>query len=52
MVELEKIRALTTENFHTYSVYQIINIFSILYNAHVIPKNQDKFVFYSNNYID
>ena len=30
----------------------MIEILLVLYNAYLIPKNQNKFVFYVNNYID
>ena len=52
MIELEKIRALTAENLYNLGAYQIIEISSVLCITHVIPKDQDKFVFYVNNYID
>ena len=29
----------------------MIEISSVLHNAHMVPRNQDKFVFYVNNYI-
>ena len=45
-------RVLIVENPHNLGVYQIIKISLILYSAHVIPKDQDKIVFYVNNYID
>lgn len=43
---------LTTKNYCNFNTYQITEILLVLYNAHVIPKNQDKFLFYINNYID
>ena len=52
MVELEKICALTAKNPHNRGIFQIIEISLILHNAYVILRDQDKFVFYDNNYID
>ena len=52
MIELKKIHILITKNFSNFSAYQIIEILSILYNVYIIPRNQNKFVFYINNYIN
>ena len=52
MVELEKIRALTAENLCKLGAHRIIEISLILRIAHVVLRDQDKFVFYGNNYID
>ena len=52
MVEFEKIRTLITKNPYNFSACRIIKIFSILHNAHVVPRDQDKVVFYINNSID
>ncbi len=52
MIELEKMRASITENPRTLGAHRIIEIFSILRSAHVVPRDQDKVVFYVNNYID
>ena len=52
MIELEKICILTTKNPHNLSAHRIIKILLVLCNAHIVPKDQDKFVFYVNNYID
>lgn len=52
IIELVKIRFLTAKNSYNLCAYWIIDISLLLYNTHVIPKNQDKFVFYVNNYID
>lgn len=49
IIELEKIHALTMENSYNLNTYQIIKISLVLYNAHIIPINPDKFVFYINN---
>ena len=52
MIEFEKMHALTIENLYNFGAYQIIEILSVLYNAHMVFRDQDKFVFYVNNYID
>ena len=52
MVEFEKIRALITKNPRNLSARQIIEISLVLRNAHMIPRDQDKVVFYVNNYIN
>ena len=52
MIELEKIRTLTVKNPCILSAYWIIEILLVLHSAYIIFKNQDKFVFYVNNYID
>ena len=52
MIELEKMRTLTTENLFNLDAHQIIEISSLPRNAHLVPRDQDKFVFYVNNYID
>ena len=52
IIKLEKMHASTAENLCNLGAYWIIEISSVLHSAHVIPRNQDKFVFYVNNYID
>ena len=52
IIELEKMRTLTVENPRKLVANQIIEISSILHNAYLIPRDQDKFVFDVNNYID
>ena len=52
MIELEKMRALTVENLRNLDAHWIIEISSVLYSTHLVPKDQDKFVFYINNYIN
>ncbi len=52
MIELEKMRALIAENPHNLGAHRIIEISLILRSAHVVPRDQDKGVFYVNNYID
>ena len=51
MIEFEKMRALTAENSRNLDAYQIIEISLVLLSAYVVPRDQDKFVFYVNNYI-
>ena len=52
MIELEKMSALTVENPCNLDTHRMIEISSVLRSAYVVPRNQDKFVFYVNNYID
>ncbi len=52
MIQLEKMCASIAKNPHNLGVHQIIEISSVLYSAHVVPRDQDKVVFYVNNYID
>ena len=52
MVELEMWCASTAKNPRNLSTYHIIEISSILYTAHVVPRDQKRIVFYVNNYID
>ena len=52
MVKLKKMCVLIAKNSRNLGACRMIEIFSILYNAHVIFRNQDKVVFYVNNYID
>ena len=52
MIELEKMRASTAKNLRNLGAHWIIEISLILRSTHVIPGDQDKFVFYVNNYID
>ena len=40
------------ENFYNLDAYWIIEISWILHIAYVVLRNQEKFVFYVNNYID
>ncbi len=44
--------ALIAKNPRNLCAHQIIEILSILRSAHVVPRDQDKVVFYVNNYID
>ena len=52
MIELEKMRVLTAENSRNLGAHQIIEISSVFYSALIILKDQNKFVFYVNNYIN
>ena len=52
MIELKKIRGLTIKNLHNLGTHWIIKISSVLYSTYMILKNQNKFVFYVNNYIN
>ena len=52
MIELEKMHVLTMENSHNLVTHRIIKILSIPHNAYIVPEDQNKFVFYVNNYID
>ncbi len=52
MIELEKMRASIAKNLGNLGAHRIIGISSILRSAHVVPRDQDKVVFYVNNYID
>ena len=52
MIEFEKMRASTVENPCNLNAHQIIEISLVLCNVHVVSRDQDKFVFYINNYID
>ena len=52
MIELEKMRALTIENPRNLGTYWMIEISLILHSTHMVPRNQNKFVFYINNYSD
>ena len=52
MIELDKWHASTAENLRNHGVHRIIEVSSILHGAHVVPRDQDRMVFYVNNYID
>ena len=52
MIELKKMRASTVENLRNFVAHWIIEISLVLHNAYMVPRDQDKFVFYINNYID
>ncbi len=52
IIELEKMRILFAENLCNLGIYWIIKISLVLRSTHVVPKNQDKVIFYVNNYIN
>lgn len=43
---------LTAKYFCNLSAYQIVKILTILHNAYILLKDQNKNVFYTNNYIN
>ena len=51
MVELNKWHASTAENPCNLSAHRLIEVSLILRSLHVVPRNQDRMVFYVNNYI-
>lgn len=50
--EFEKISTLMAKNLFKLNAYQIIKILLVLYNTYKVLKNQDKLIFYINNYIN
>lgn len=52
IIELEKMCTSTAENLHNFDIYRIIKISLVLRSAYMIPRDQEKFVFYINNFID
>ena len=52
MVELDKWHASMAENLRNFGTHCIIQVFLVLRSVYVVPKDQDKMVFYINNYID
>ena len=52
MIKLEKLYISIIENLRKFGIYWIIEILLVLCSAHEVSKDQDKFVFYINNYID
>ena len=52
MIDLKNMRTLNAENPRNFDAHRIIEILLILHNAHVVPRDQNKFVFYVNNYIN
>ena len=52
MVELEKWHASTAENPRNLGTHRIIEVFSVLRSANVVPRDKNKAMFYVNNYID
>ncbi len=52
MVELKKMSALTAKHFRNLDTHRILEISSILRSAYIVLRNQERIVFYVNNYID
>lgn len=52
LIKVKKIGALIAKNLYDLSTHQIIEISIVLYNTDIVPKNEDKIVFYINNSID
>lgn len=52
IIGLERMCASTIENHRNLSTHHMIEISLVLYSAYIVPKDQDKFVFYINYYID
>lgn len=52
MIRFDKIHTSTCKNPCNLGAHWIIEISSVLHSTYVIPRNQDKFVFYVNNHID
>ena len=52
IVELDKWHASTAENPRNLGAHRIIEVSLVLRSAHVVPRDQDRMVFYVNNYID
>lgn len=52
MIELKNWRTLIAQNLCIFNTHCIFEISLVLRNAHVVLKNQEKIVFYINNYIN
>lgn len=52
MIELKKMHVSTVKNPCNLGAYRIIEISLILYTVYIVPRDQNKFVFYINNYIN
>ncbi len=52
IVELKKMSASMDKHLRNLGAHCIIEISSILHSAHVLCRDQEKIVFYVNNYID
>lgn len=52
MIEYKKICALIKKNPRNLGTHQMIEISLVLHSAHIVPRYEDKFVFYINDYID
>lgn len=51
MIEFEKMRTLIAKNSRNLDDYKIIKILLVLCKAYIIFSDQNKFLFYINNYI-
>lgn len=52
MVEFKNWRTLIAQKPYILGTYYIIKIFFVLHSANIVSKDQEKTVFYINNYID
>ncbi len=52
MVKLEKMHVLIIENPCNLGAHWIIEMFLVLHSIYMIPRDQNKFVFYVNNDMD
>ena len=52
IIKFKKLNTLITKNPHNFGIHSMIKILLVIYNNHIISKNQDKIVFYVNNYIN
>ena len=52
IIELEKMRTSMAKYPHNLDVHCIVKISSILHSTHVVLRNQERIVFYVNNYIN
>lgn len=52
MIKLKKMRALIVKNLYNIDVYESNEILFVLCNAYKVSRNQDKFEFDINNYIN
>ena len=43
---------LTAKNSCNFGAYRMIEILLVLRSAYMVPRNQDKFMFYVHNYVD
>ncbi len=52
IIELEKMRTLIAKNLYNLGTHRIIEISSVPRSAYVVSRDQDKIMFYVNNYIN
>ena len=52
MVEIEKWHALTAKNPYNLGAYCTIEVSLVIRSAHIVPRDQNRIIFYVNNYID